>query len=90
MTKTSRLQVFQDLMMQYTSGWKLVERHPVVPSGSLGVAGEVPVFTRKVPPRHEEMDGYFKTTAYLHNHKPLWALAWLDIMATLDGRCYEM
>ena len=28
---------------------------------SLGVAGEVPVFMRKGPPRHKEMDGYFKT-----------------------------
>ena len=31
---------------------------PVV---SLGVVGEVPVFTWKFPPRHEEKDGYFKT-----------------------------
>ena len=28
---------------------------------SLGVAGEVLVFTRKGPPKHKEMDGYFKT-----------------------------
>ena len=25
--------------------------------------------------------------AYLHSHKSLWALAWLDNAATLDRRC---
>lgn len=41
------------------------ERHPGVPSGSLGDVEEAPVFTRKGPARHKEMDGYFKTRGLL-------------------------
>ena len=59
---------------------------PVV---SLGDAGDGQYSRGKIHPGTKRWMDASKPKAYLHSHKSLWALAWLDIVGTLDRRCYE-
>ena len=80
-------QDFQDLGTQCNSGWRTVDRLPGEPSGWPGMLERpwhpAESFTQA------QRDGriFSRPKAYLHSHKSLWALAWLDNAATLDRWC---
>ena len=50
-------------------------------------AGEAMSSCGKLHPGSKGRTETSRLKAYLHSHKSLWALAWLDNAATLDRRC---